>query len=168
MAYGLDGNDTITVNQQVNIGAYFFGGAGNDVLRGGAGYDVLVGGDGNDFLDGGLGRDILIGGRGADDLIGGTQNYGDLLIGGWTSYDSDPCGVRALWLKWGPAGDFDALVADLTKVGGLLEPNQRVFDDNVRDRMEGAASARDLFFADLDGRDNDDDLVVTSPGDKVV
>lgn len=127
----------------------FFGGAGDDTLRGGAGDDVLIGGDGLDTMDGGYGDDILIGGQGADNLKGGTHGYGDLLIGGWTSYDTDECGLQALWTKWNTEANFTNLVTDLTKVGGLLQPSQRVFDDNAHDTLEGDAGARDPFFAEM-------------------
>ena len=48
LAFGLNGNDTIT------------GGAGNDVLVGGKGNDTLAGGAGNDTLIGGLGADTFV------------------------------------------------------------------------------------------------------------
>lgn len=48
IAFGLNGNDTIT------------GGSGNDVLVGGKGNDTLIGGAGNDTLTGGLGADTFV------------------------------------------------------------------------------------------------------------
>ena len=72
-AFGLDGNDTITLSE-VNgaLGkANLFGGAGNDVLTGGSGNDQLFGESGNDTLLGKGGKDFLFGGAGNDTLTGG-------------------------------------------------------------------------------------------------
>ena len=34
-----------------------------------------------------------------------------------------------------------------------------VFDDQAKDKLKGSKKARDLFFADIDGEDDDDDKV---------
>jgi Ca2+-binding RTX toxin-like protein len=74
--FGLDGNDTITLDESNGAlpPADLFGGAGNDVLTGGSGNDQLFGGAGNDTLLGKGGDDLLFGGDGDDILIGGTGN----------------------------------------------------------------------------------------------
>jgi Ca2+-binding RTX toxin-like protein len=98
-AFGLAGNDRITIGHHVDVDAILDGGAGNDTLKGGAGNDTLLGGlgndklrstRGNDLLDGGDGNDTLYGGQGNDTLFGGEGNdwlYGgqgnDYLHGGW-------------------------------------------------------------------------------------
>jgi Ca2+-binding RTX toxin-like protein len=72
-AFGLDGNDVITLSE-VNgalVKASLFGGAGNDVLTGGSGNDQLFGESGNDTLLGKGGFDLLFGGAGNDTLTGG-------------------------------------------------------------------------------------------------
>src|SRR5204863_5590515 len=75
-AFGLAGNDTITLSEANGAlpKALLFGGAGNDVLTGGSGDDQLFGQAGNDTLLGKGGNDLLFGGDGNDRLIGGTGN----------------------------------------------------------------------------------------------
>ncbi|MCE9525292.1 MAG: DUF11 domain-containing protein, partial [Planctomycetales bacterium] len=79
VAFGLGGNDTITVGWVLEQDAVLFGGAGNDYLFGGAGKDQLDGGSGNDHLFGGLDDDALCGGDGNDFLYG--QQNNDFLSG---------------------------------------------------------------------------------------
>jgi Ca2+-binding RTX toxin-like protein len=71
--FGLDGNDTLTVNEANGAmpRADIFGGNGNDVITGGSGGDVLLGQAGNDTLQGAGGFDFLFGGTGNDILTGG-------------------------------------------------------------------------------------------------
>lgn len=74
---GTSGNDYIVSVK--GGGAYFVGGAGNDVLVGGnsTSGDTLYGGTGNDILVAGLGGDTLFGGTGTDlaVLMGSRANY---------------------------------------------------------------------------------------------
>ena len=72
-AFGLGGNDAMTVNETNGAmpRANLFGGAGNDVLTGASGADQLFGQDGNDTLLGRGGTDLLFGGEGNDTLTGG-------------------------------------------------------------------------------------------------
>jgi Ca2+-binding RTX toxin-like protein len=72
--FGLDGNDTITLNEANGAlpAANLFGGNGNDILTGGSGNDQLFGQAGNDTLFGKGGNDLLSGGDGNDVLTGGT------------------------------------------------------------------------------------------------
>jgi serralysin len=86
MAWGGDGNDSITANGGDNI---VKGGAGDDVLHGGSGAQDLSGDDGNDSVYGGTGDDTLYGGKGNDVIYGNSGNdtlYGnsgdDKLYGG--------------------------------------------------------------------------------------
>jgi hypothetical protein len=74
------GNDTVTIDANIQIPAVVMGGPGRDTITGGTGDDVLLGEDGNDVLSGGDGNDRLDGGAGKDSLHGG--NGGDTLIGG--------------------------------------------------------------------------------------
>jgi Ca2+-binding RTX toxin-like protein len=74
VAFGGNGNDTISLGNAVLPPAQLFGGNGNDVLTGGSGADQLFGGNGNDTLNGGDGNDILDGGNGNDTVVGGKGN----------------------------------------------------------------------------------------------
>jgi len=72
-AFGLGGNDTITLDETNGAlpAAELFGGDGNDALTGGSGNDLLFGQNGNDTLLGKGGNDLLFGGDGNDVLTGG-------------------------------------------------------------------------------------------------
>jgi Ca2+-binding RTX toxin-like protein len=75
-AFGLDGNDTIALDETNGAlpNANLFGGNGNDTLTGGSGNDELFGEAGADILNGGAGNDLLFGGDGKDILTGGPGN----------------------------------------------------------------------------------------------
>ena len=68
--FGLNGNDTIRVNEANGPlpAAALFGGGGDDRLVGGSGADQLFGGDGDDILRGNGGADLLFGGDGNHDV----------------------------------------------------------------------------------------------------
>src|SRR3984957_14805777 len=78
-AFGLDGDDTIALNETNGAlpAADLFGGPGNDTLTSGSGNDLLFGQAGNDILNGKGGADLLFGGDGNDVLTGGTGNDQD-------------------------------------------------------------------------------------------
>ncbi len=106
-AFGLDGNDQITLNEFNGAlpEAVFLGGSGNDLLIGGSGKDFLLGGSGNDTirgagnedrLFGGTGNDVLLGDRGNDRVEG--QDGSDLLI--WNNGDGSD------FLEGGAGNDF--------------------------------------------------------------
>jgi Ca2+-binding RTX toxin-like protein len=84
---GDDANNVLIGN---DVGEYFYGGAGEDVLKASGGIDHLFGGAGNDRVEGGADSDILDGGDGVDtadyrtsaaavvvDLLAGTGSGGD-------------------------------------------------------------------------------------------
>jgi hypothetical protein len=77
--YGLDENDSISVNMR-SIPAYVLGGGGNDTITGADQADFFIGGSGHDRLNGAEGDDRLSGLGGNDLLEGGSGN--DLLTGG--------------------------------------------------------------------------------------
>jgi Ca2+-binding RTX toxin-like protein len=94
LAFGQDGNDTISLDESNGAlpAADLFGGNGNDTLTGGsgndelfgqAGADTLNGKGGNDLLFGGDGKDILTGGAGDDQVFGQAGN--DIMI--WNAGD---------------------------------------------------------------------------------
>lgn len=151
------------------------GGSGKDDLKGSDGNDVLVGGDGDDKLDGGKGQNLLIGGLGKDDIKGDASSAkdagGDILIGGWTSHDNDRATLRSIldnaWVSRFAAGDdYDDIVDDL--VNDSFSPGTSVFDDGVKDKLHGSNKAHDLFFADIDKNDADDDDLKGDKGDRII
>ena len=162
VAFGLGGNDRISVHPSLAFPAIFYGGAGNDVLVGSRGGDLLFGQDGNDTMIGGHGRDVLIGGFGADTLYGHyvlTKPFGaddqDLLVGNATVHDTVPvnaCGLIDEWLR-----------TDLTfeerrerirvGEGGIPALNlQTIIEDNATDRLFSVRST-DWLVRDAAGLD---------------
>lgn len=141
VAYGLDGKDSIKVDdQQPGVSAWLFGGSGHDKLDAGKGSAVLVGGDGNDELKGADGHNILIGGKGNDKLDAGKGNA--ILIGGYTNYD-DPSASNFTAL--------DAVMAALTSGGATLPTllnAATVHDDGAADVLSGGDGI-DWFYANL-------------------
>lgn len=80
---GRNGNDEISIADNVHIPAVITGGrgndsilsgAGNDIIRGGRGDDSILGNDGRDVIDGGRGADYIEAGEGADTCVGGSGN----------------------------------------------------------------------------------------------
>jgi Ca2+-binding RTX toxin-like protein len=130
-AYGLDGKDSIKVDdQKPGVSAWLYGGNGDDKLDAGKGPAVLVGGDGNDDLKGAEGLNILIGGRGQDKLDAGKGNA--ILIGGSTNFDEP---TRANFAA------LEAVMAALAAGGAALPNllNPATVDDNSQ------CSERDSF-----------------------
>lgn len=96
-AFGLSGDDSITINETNGAmpAAKLFGGGGNDVLIGGSAADQIFGQSGEDNLQGKGGSDWLFGGSANDDLIGGDAD--DLAFG---QNGSDE-------MIWNPGDDTD-------------------------------------------------------------
>jgi uncharacterized delta-60 repeat protein len=87
--FGSDGNDSMSVSDELTMPATLLGGTGDDnltagsgltAMRGGDGDDILTGRSNNDFLHGDAGHDTLYGAAGNDTLLGGDGD--DLLAGG--------------------------------------------------------------------------------------
>jgi uncharacterized delta-60 repeat protein len=149
VATGGAGNDTITVDAAVTVGADIRGGIGNDTLTGGsgndsidgqAGQDSLVGGNGNDTLTGGADNDTSIGGAGNDSI---SNNGGDDLLDGGTGNDTLVCGGGADQAVGGD--DNDSIT------GGT--GNDTLTGGNGNDTINGGAG-NDL----IDGGSGIDDL----------
>jgi len=152
------GNDRLVIADNVQIAVIVDGGAGNDFLQTGAGPSVLVGGLGNDVLLGGSGRDLLIGGQGRDDLYG--RGRGDILIGGTTSFDTNPAALGAILAEWNSGRSYAQRAANVCGYGRgasfarrlngnhFLINHVTVQADAARDHLHGHAG-RDLFFARL-------------------
>ncbi|XZE54543.1 LamG-like jellyroll fold domain-containing protein [Planctomycetaceae bacterium SH139] len=104
----LDGDDIVTIAEDILIPVELSGGLGNDVLTAGGGAAVLRGNEGNDQLVGSGLADTLEGGAGDDTLLGGDGN--DLLIGG-SGHDYLDGGRNEDVLRGGD--DHDVLIGGL-------------------------------------------------------
>jgi Ca2+-binding RTX toxin-like protein len=143
---GQSGDDTITLDRNLTVARFLYGGEGNDVINGGNATGVQVGGPGNDRLNGGNGRDLLLGGAGVDAFSGG--NGDDLLVAGTTTYDATTTANQqqlcAISAEWNSGSTYAARVAHLLGgAGGLngtayLRPGVEASDDGVRDTLTGA------------------------------
>ena len=143
------GNDDVTVAGGIDLTAWLYGDAGNDRLKGGGGNDVVLGGLGDDLILGGQGRDFLIGGKGADRIIGNADD--DILISGFTAYDSDRSALAILLGVWN-----DPVLSYQDRIASLLDPTLRngihlgsdtVGDDGAIDVLTGN-SGLDWFWFD--------------------
>jgi Ca2+-binding RTX toxin-like protein len=132
VVYGLAGDDTIDVDNDVKLPAWLYGGDGNDTLTGGGGNDVLLGCAGNDVLYGRKGCDLLIGGSGSDSLKGNGDC--DLLIGGTTAWDNNAAALCQIMTSWASSMTFQSRVSVLSQ--GLLAPGN-VYDDGAVDVLSG-------------------------------
>lgn len=139
IAYLCDGDDHMTISNNILLPAIIHGGRDNDHLEGGGGPTVLLGHSGDDDLVGGKGRSILIGGGGRDRLRGGSSD--DVLIGGRTDIDADDVALLNAVLAWNVNDTYENRVA---AVDALLT----VLDDGEEDQLTGS-SGRDLFYAGL-------------------
>jgi Ca2+-binding RTX toxin-like protein len=146
LAYGMGGNDQITVQNGITKNAFLDGGDGNDTVVGGYGHDVVFGGAGADNVGGNRGRDMLFGGTGADSVSGGADS--DLLIGGTTAHDADEVALRRIFLEWTSSRSYTQRVNNLrTGANGVPVLNaSTVFNDNAVDRLAGGGSS-DWFWA---------------------
>jgi Ca2+-binding RTX toxin-like protein len=147
IAYGNDGNDTITINPSAGlIDAILDGGAGNDVLTAGAGNALIDGGAGDDVLNGGSARNVMIGGLGQDTLNGGDD--GDILIGGTFGSSGDLDALFALMAIWESSESYPRRLTDLRNGGadGLFAfSTSTILDDGVVDYLYGN-QGRDWFW----------------------
>ena len=164
IVYGQGGNDWIRVSLHSSmrgLSSELHGGDGDDWLRGGHGDDIILGGAGNDLLVGHKGRDIMIGGTGRDRIVANADD--DLLVSGYTNFDSNPAALEAIFDEWRSGRSYSQRVANLlgTGVGDAFaarlngdyflksdQPNATVHDDGVSDRLTGNKGT-DLFFANL-------------------
>jgi fibronectin-binding autotransporter adhesin len=161
-AYGLAGDDLITVSGGLRLPAWLDGGDGNDVLIGGSGDDVLLGGSGSDVLIGGLGNDLLIGGEGTDLLLGLAGD--DILIGGVTLYDDNDAALAAVMAEWASASSYRTRVANLNGTGsGPLFAGRH--NGNVFLTSSGidAAAEDDQAWDALTGGGGDDWVLAFTP-----
>jgi hypothetical protein len=145
--------------ENINGGAgndYLVGDAYNNIIRGAGGNDTIIGGGGNDILIGGQGaaslsaansgRSILIGGKStvAQTLTGSGQD--DIIIGGYTSYDSYSLAhdqaLLTILAEW-TSGDSEAVRE--SKITSGIGPGAKdkfklgmtVFGDGTSDTING-------------------------------
>jgi Ca2+-binding RTX toxin-like protein len=99
---GSSEDDTIIGDSSDNIGNFFQGLDGDDILNGGSGVDTLYGGTGDDTLSGGTGNDLIYGGTNTTDaslndtvdyslrttVLTGTLSEGGTLTVGGTETDT--------------------------------------------------------------------------------
>jgi Ca2+-binding RTX toxin-like protein len=141
---GGKGNDSLTGDANNNI---IRGGGGNDTIVGGGGNDILIGGPGAASLSAaGSGRSILIGGKSTvpQTLTGSTQD--DIIIGGYTSYDSYSLAhdqaLLAILAEWTSA---DSEATRESKISSGVGPGSKdkfnllatVFSDGASDTING-------------------------------
>jgi hypothetical protein len=163
IGYGLAGDDDLQVASAIQFTSQLYGGAGNDRLGGGAGSDLLLGSIGDDLLVGGSGRDVMIGGSGRDRMVGDADD--DLLISGYTSYDSTEIALRSILAEWASSRTYSERVSNLMGTGSgtsfaarkngsvflkLDGAQATVFDDLVQDTLTGSIG-QDWFLCNLDG-----------------
>ncbi len=155
IAFGLSGNDTMSVASNLTVPAWLFGGAGSDTLTGGGGPNVLVGDEGNDNITGGDHRDLLIGGAGADTVT--AQGADDILIAAATSHDHNFAALNAIMSEWGRTdANYVTRILHLTGASGggnngsIVLNAATVFDDTDVDTLTGK-SGLDWYFANLSG-----------------
>jgi Ca2+-binding RTX toxin-like protein len=131
-----EGDDHLTIANQLNIPAVIHGGKGDDHLDTGGGPTVLLGDEGDDHLNGQGGRSILIGGVGKDELNAGSEE--DVLIGATTNSDQNDAALMTAILTWNSPATYATRVA---LINGMFV----VVDDGNVDKLEGG-SGQDLFY----------------------
>jgi hypothetical protein len=128
---------------------------------------VLVGGSGSELL-GGSARNLLIAGTGTGQLYAGSA--GDILIGGYTSYDSNTTALAYIMAEWDSSDSYSTRVRKISRGGGLnlsYDLNgATVFDNSVTDYLYGGAGL-DWFFAHTKGRNNVDKIYNRTSGETV-
>jgi hypothetical protein len=78
---------------------------------------VMVGGSGSNYLYGGSARNLLIADRGYGYLSAGSA--GDILIGGYTRYDSNTTALAYIMAEWDSSDSYSTRVSKISKGGGL-------------------------------------------------
>ena len=169
--YSQGGNDHISIDSNVTLPAFVFGGDGNNHIEAGGGSTVVVGGSGNDHIDGGSGASIIIGGAGEDHLVAGSGST--LLIGGTTDFDANRAALQALLNEWSRTDEtYLQRVAHITGAStgvndGTTLSATTVHDDGSSDILDGGGSGMDLFFAHLTGS-HKDKIFNQDPGEVII
>jgi hypothetical protein len=137
----------------------------NGAASGGPGlYNLLIGNGGN-ILTGGAGRrNILVAGASASPLIGGAQD--DLLLGGTTSYDTEPALVswQAIAAYWAGSDDYTTRLNNLeTGTGVPLLDSTAVTGNGGGNTMTGAGALALIYTDGSDTISGFDPLSQTYP-----
>jgi hypothetical protein len=140
-ATGVTGTGTLS-----NIRNVFGSNFGNSLI-GNAQGNILIGGNGADTINGGSGRNLLIGGRGNDSITGGGAGAGDILIGGYTSYDQalNEAALMSILAEWQSADSYATRISALRGGAYPLALGSTVLDDGGTDRLYGFGSANWFF-----------------------
>jgi hypothetical protein len=144
------------------------GGQDSDTLTGNAQGNILIGGAGGPFfkgfptgrntINGGSGRNLLIGGKGPDQITAGSA--GDILIGGYTDYDSssiaNDLALESILAEWQSSNSYATRISYLKNGGGLngsntLVWNVTVHDNNRANTLTGGAGLNWYFAGPLTG-----------------
>jgi hypothetical protein len=140
------------------------GGNGGNTLTGDSQGNILIGGAGANTIIGGSGRSILIADSGPSHIIGGSGGLavgGDILIGGYTAYDSmttaHETALMALFAEWQSADSYTTRFKNIDTGAGIpggskLNWGTTVKDNLFADTLTAASSgvstpAVDWFFA---------------------
>lgn len=163
---GGDGNDTFSVQQDIDIVVNFFGGDGNDTLVTGAGDDLVEGGAGNDIINTGAGDDLVRAGAG-DDVIraseGADRIDGDTGQGAGSGIDQVDYSMSDEGVEL--IRDGDAVFGS----GGLAEGDVLTnVEYLIGTQYDDILSGDDLTASTLDGEGGNDQLVGGEEGDLLI
>jgi hypothetical protein len=138
------------------------GGNGGNTLIGDAQGNILIGGSGADTITGGTGLSLLIGDGGSDTVTGGSggsASGGDILIGGYTIYDTmttaNETALMAILAEWQSTDSYATRFSKINNGlpgGYALRYGTTVKDDGQVNTLTAAASSGstplvDWFFA---------------------
>ncbi len=156
---GQDGRDRIVVDSKVTTGQTIDGGEGNDVLVGGGGRDYVNGSTGNDFIMGRGGNDTVYGGDGDDYLSGGDgDDYleagkGNDTVRGWAGNDNVSGGQGDDKLYGGDGDDVIYAGAGKDTIQGQAGANKVYLqtEDSVTDTKGVANTVVEVDMTDAIG-----------------
>jgi hypothetical protein len=137
------------------------GGNGGNTLTGNAQGNILIGGTGANTITGGSGRSLLIADKGASSISGGAGGLaggGDILIGGWTSYDTmtaaNEAALMAILAEWQSTDSYPIRFSAINNSTGSLKGKKLSWGTTVQDNGKANAltaqagpAALDWFFA---------------------
>ena len=178
------GNDTISVQPDVNQATWIYAGSGNDIIFGGSGDDNIFGAQGDDQIFGRDGNDYIVGAAGTNEIFG--QNGDDTIFGGQfgiiSGGDGDDTITGNDWADeiCGNAGNdivFAGRGNDIVHGGPGNDEIDGGQDDDIlmgdggADIISGGRGA-DMIFGgaqndNLNG-DDDDDMIFGGDGDDLI